>query len=655
MGNPLFDIYESGMDQYGLPIQRREMKHKGRNVVWSVGMDKCLIEALAFQAQNGNKVDKCFNENAYSAACLAVNTRFNLNLNSQKVINRLKTIKKRYRVMKDILSRDGFWWNATTKMIDCESDELWKRYIAVHPDAKAFKGKQIEMYEELRIVCGDHHQAPGRYAKVKAESNHHLNDFKHFEEGSVSFPLPSSEDNNSDTDGTESYAGGGGGDDEYLHEEPQDLPPRNPLKQPLKRPRNSDPFQEAMLAVASSIRRLADAVEGSKSLINTEELLEAVMEIDGLEEAKQMYAFEYLNGDPVKARAFMAYNKLLEKVKQDRKKRIERRAVLNSAVNEKASKDEEVDHRRQHRHESGEQRHRVRRSGERYKPRHDHESHSRLTKDDARHRISTQNRNDHLNASRDRRVNWRDETSFTKISREQSARGNPPQTSITPTQRKSFDEALGDVREAMAQYTQVANPTESASRRNRMCRAEEPDEFEIVAAGIVENTMGEVENSQPNNVLCSMGDRVGSETIPPPLKESQARAADSPKGRTKPLSGASRASHPSRDPGYLQDLVYKLSKVGQAIENNDLEAACLVLGKGIDTGWVKTVNLAFTKLSSNPEKNTEVETFNSYLASLITSGSLFFLNSLYTRIKFIHLKKHNKDLTETWLRSEQER
>lgn len=126
-----FDINESGMDPYGLPVQRREMKHKGRNVVWSVGMDKCLIEALAFQAKNGNKVDKCFNENAYAAACLAVNTRFNLNLNSQKVINRLKTIKKRYRVMRDILSRDGFWWNATTKTIDSESDELWKRYIAV--------------------------------------------------------------------------------------------------------------------------------------------------------------------------------------------------------------------------------------------------------------------------------------------------------------------------------------------------------------------------------------------------------------------------------------------------------------------------------------------------------------------------------------------
>ncbi|KAL1225134.1 Thylakoid lumenal 16.5 kDa protein [Cardamine amara subsp. amara] len=75
----------------------------------------------------------------------------------------------------------------------------------------------------------------------------------------------------------------------------------------------------------------------------------------------------------------------------------------------------------------------------------------------------------------------------------------------------------------------------------------------------------------------------------------------------------------AKEKGYVQDLVYKLSKVGQAIENNDLPAAGLVLGKGIDTEWVKTVNLAFTKLSTSPEESTEVETFNSSLASLITS------------------------------------
>lgn len=119
------------MEHYDLQRQRRDLKNKGRNVVWSIAMDKCLIEELAVQAKSGNKIDKCFNENAYSAACLAVNTCFNLKLNNQKVINRLKTIKKRYKVMKDMLSQDGFWWNPNTKMIECDSDELWKKYIAV--------------------------------------------------------------------------------------------------------------------------------------------------------------------------------------------------------------------------------------------------------------------------------------------------------------------------------------------------------------------------------------------------------------------------------------------------------------------------------------------------------------------------------------------
>jgi hypothetical protein len=120
-----------GMEQYDLQAQRRDMKHKGRNVVWSLAMDKCLIEALAVQARNGNKIDKCFNENAYTAACIAVNSHFNLNLNNQKVVNRLKTIKKRYKVMKDMLSQDGFRWNPNTKTIECDNDDLWKRYVAV--------------------------------------------------------------------------------------------------------------------------------------------------------------------------------------------------------------------------------------------------------------------------------------------------------------------------------------------------------------------------------------------------------------------------------------------------------------------------------------------------------------------------------------------
>uniref|UniRef100_A0A2P2LHQ4 Thylakoid lumenal 16.5 kDa protein n=1 Tax=Rhizophora mucronata TaxID=61149 RepID=A0A2P2LHQ4_RHIMU len=91
------------------------------------------------------------------------------------------------------------------------------------------------------------------------------------------------------------------------------------------------------------------------------------------------------------------------------------------------------------------------------------------------------------------------------------------------------------------------------------------------------------------------------------------------KDRKKRLERQGVISSSIKETGYLQDLIYKLSKVGQAIENNDLSAAGSVLGGNTDTDWVQKANIAFTKLSSSPEEMTEVDTFNSSLASLISS------------------------------------
>lgn len=91
------------------------------------------------------------------------------------------------------------------------------------------------------------------------------------------------------------------------------------------------------------------------------------------------------------------------------------------------------------------------------------------------------------------------------------------------------------------------------------------------------------------------------------------------KDRKKRLERQGVINSSVKETAYLQDLVYKLSKVGQAIENNDLSVASSVLGKTTDTDWVKKVNAAFDKLSSSPEEKTEVDTFKSSLDSLITS------------------------------------
>ncbi|KAK3210939.1 hypothetical protein Dsin_015645 [Dipteronia sinensis] len=91
------------------------------------------------------------------------------------------------------------------------------------------------------------------------------------------------------------------------------------------------------------------------------------------------------------------------------------------------------------------------------------------------------------------------------------------------------------------------------------------------------------------------------------------------KDRKKRLERQGVINSSKQETGYLQDLVFKLSKVGQAIDNKDLSTASSVLGGSSDTDWVQRANIAFTKLSSGPEEKTEVDTFNSSLASLISS------------------------------------
>ncbi|KAF5186554.1 Thylakoid lumenal 16.5 kDa protein [Thalictrum thalictroides] len=99
------------------------------------------------------------------------------------------------------------------------------------------------------------------------------------------------------------------------------------------------------------------------------------------------------------------------------------------------------------------------------------------------------------------------------------------------------------------------------------------------------------------------------------------------KDRKKRLERQEVISSSKKEAAYVQELVYKLSKVGQAIEKNDLTAASSVLGSSTDVDWVKKGKAAFTKLSSNSEEQTEVDTFNSSLASLISSVAKNDMNS----------------------------
>ncbi|KAL0709307.1 hypothetical protein Bca4012_016285 [Brassica carinata] len=128
-----------------------------------------------------------------------------------------------------------------------------------------------------------------------------------------------------------------------------------------------------------------------------------------------------------------------------------------------------------------------------WRNRHDQSKNSRhetsyrdtLVRNDARHRPSSQNRNSQLNVSRQKTHVSRDEQSSSKSAQDQSKRGNPRGSYLTPPPRKTFDEALSEVREACSQYTQCADPTERAVRSEWMRKAEEEGHFEKSAAEII--------------------------------------------------------------------------------------------------------------------------------------------------------------------------
>ncbi|KAF8404708.1 hypothetical protein HHK36_009596 [Tetracentron sinense] len=235
-----------------------------KNTIWSPEMDKCLVESLVIQANEGLKIDKGFKEHAYTVTRNIINCRFVLDLANHHIINRMKTIRKKYRVIKDMLSASGFAWNEISKTIECDDD--------AHPDAKGMRGKPIEMLDELSIVCGVD-QATGQWARIPSDVNARRQ-METQEPSDGSFPMMQP--------GSSHHSG-----------------------KRTKRSKNIEAVNETVGVVAHTMGRLAEAIERIHNVVNDEALVQKVEELEGVDEATRVIALEFLNDNPSKAKTFM--------------------------------------------------------------------------------------------------------------------------------------------------------------------------------------------------------------------------------------------------------------------------------------------------------------------------------------------------------------
>uniref|UniRef100_A0A2N9EQR9 Myb/SANT-like domain-containing protein n=1 Tax=Fagus sylvatica TaxID=28930 RepID=A0A2N9EQR9_FAGSY len=140
-------------------------------VRWSLDMEHALADILRDERNLGNKGDAGWKTVAYNSASSKLSSQLHIDITADNVKNRIKTWKKLYGIVSDILSQSGFNWDATKKMmITVDDDNAWQEYIKSHKDARSFRWKVISNWDDIVDLCGKD-RATGEGAETGEEAD----------------------------------------------------------------------------------------------------------------------------------------------------------------------------------------------------------------------------------------------------------------------------------------------------------------------------------------------------------------------------------------------------------------------------------------------------------------------------------------------------
>ncbi|XP_059636116.1 uncharacterized protein At2g29880-like [Cornus florida] len=139
-------------------------------------MDLYLLEQLHEQKLQGQKPDRNFNPSAYGVAVDAINARFPVKVNKDKMQNRLKTLKWKMDIALEVFKRDnGFAWNDITKKIDA-TNYVWDALIKSYPDAKKVRNATLPYLNLLREIFEKDRATGGATESAKEKNRHWTNE-----------------------------------------------------------------------------------------------------------------------------------------------------------------------------------------------------------------------------------------------------------------------------------------------------------------------------------------------------------------------------------------------------------------------------------------------------------------------------------------------
>ncbi|KAL2483371.1 hypothetical protein Fot_44815 [Forsythia ovata] len=143
------------MDENDTNSSQVDPSTKIRQVRWNDDMDGFMIIALVNQVLVGHKrSDNGFTSFQISKAMESVKQGCGMVVTEKNVRSRLKTLKREYAEVSQLLSISGFGWDAETGRITADS-LAWEELVKGKPDFEKWRSKLCRRYDDMECIFGN--------------------------------------------------------------------------------------------------------------------------------------------------------------------------------------------------------------------------------------------------------------------------------------------------------------------------------------------------------------------------------------------------------------------------------------------------------------------------------------------------------------------
>ncbi|XVF06138.1 hypothetical protein REPUB_Repub06bG0021600 [Reevesia pubescens] len=123
-------------------------------IEWTPAMDQYFIELMLDNLRKGNKSKNTFNKQAWNDMLGSFNAKFCFQYGKSFLRRRYRLLLKHYNDVQSLLEQNGFSWDDKQQMIVAD-DLVWDNYIKAHPEARIYRKRKMQNYQDLRLIYGN--------------------------------------------------------------------------------------------------------------------------------------------------------------------------------------------------------------------------------------------------------------------------------------------------------------------------------------------------------------------------------------------------------------------------------------------------------------------------------------------------------------------